>query len=140
MEIAGDWAGAARAWAILGCPYEQAIVLGLYGGAPEQRESFEILERLGAVPALQALRRRLQNLGVRGVPRGARPSTKEHPFRLTRREAQILELLRGGLSNPAIAKRLFVSARTVDHHVSAVLAKLGATTRAEAIEISRRRR
>lgn len=138
MEIAGDWSGAARAWATFGCPYEQALVLGLYGGAAEKKESFEILERLGAKPAIQALRRRLQSLGVRGVPRGARPSTKDHPFGLTRREAQILDLVRDGLSNPAIAKRLFVSARTVDHHVSAVLAKLGASTRAEAIEIARR--
>ncbi len=138
MEISGDWSGAARAWDALGCPYEQAIVLGLHGGAAEQKEAFGILERLGAAPAADALRRRLQALGVRGVPRGARSSTKDHPFRLTQREAQILALLGEGLSNPTIAKRLFVSARTVDHHVSAVLGKLGATTRAEAIAIARR--
>ena len=76
--------------------------------------------------------------GVRGVPRGQRSSTQGHPLGLTRREAQILALMRDGLRNAAIAKRLFVSTRTVDHHVSAILGKLGATSRTQAIEIGGR--
>jgi len=137
MEISGKWQDAARAWQALGCPYEQAIVLGWHGGEPEQREALKIFERLGANPATEALRRRMRSHGIRGVPRGARSSTQKHPFGLTRREAQILELMRDGLRNAAIAKRLFVSPRTVDHHVSAILTKLDVSSRIEAIDVAR---
>lgn len=137
LEISGKWQDAARSWQTLGCPYEQAIVLGWHGGEPEQREALRIFERLGATPAMEALRRRMRSHGIRAVPRGARSSTQKHPFGLTRREAQILELMRDGLRNAAIAKRLFLSPRTVDHHVSAILTKLGVSSRIEAIDIAR---
>jgi DNA-binding CsgD family transcriptional regulator/tetratricopeptide (TPR) repeat protein len=133
LEIAGDWQGAAALWERLGCPYERAVVLGLHGGEAEQREALAGLERLGAAPAAQLVRGQMRARGVRRVPRGARGSTKAHPHGLTHRETEILGLMAEGLSNPAIGKRLFVSARTVDHHVSAILAKLGVPTRAGAI-------
>jgi DNA-binding NarL/FixJ family response regulator len=76
--------------------------------------------------------------GVRGVPRGSRPSTRSNPHGLTRREAEILALLSEGLRNSAIAKRLFLSTKTVDHHVSAILTKLGVPSRAQAIATARR--
>jgi DNA-binding CsgD family transcriptional regulator/tetratricopeptide (TPR) repeat protein len=138
MEISGNWQAAAHAWQTLGCPYEHAILLGWYGSEPEQREALTIFERLGAAPAAEALRRRMRDRGIRGIPRGVRSSTQRNRFGLTRREAQILALMPEGLRNAAIAKRLFLSTRTVDHHVSAILAKLGVTSRAEAIEIARR--
>jgi DNA-binding CsgD family transcriptional regulator len=137
-EIAGNWRDAARAWQSLGCPYEQAIVLGWYGGEPEQREALAIFARLGAAPAADSLRRQMRAGGIRRIPRGAHSSTQQNPYGLTRREAQILALMRDGLRNAAIARHLFLSTRTVDHHVSAVLAKLGATSRTQAIEIARR--
>jgi DNA-binding CsgD family transcriptional regulator/tetratricopeptide (TPR) repeat protein len=136
MEISGDWLAAARAWQTLGCPYEHALLLGWYGGEPEQREALAIFGRLGAAPAAEALRRRMRARGIRKIPRGARPSTQGNRFGLTRREAQILALMHDGLRNAAIAKRLFLSTRTVDHHVSAIFAKLGVTSRAEAVEIA----
>jgi DNA-binding CsgD family transcriptional regulator/tetratricopeptide (TPR) repeat protein len=137
LEISGDWRGAARAWEELGCPYEQAIVLGWYGTEPEQREALAILDRMGAAPAAQALRRQMRERGVRSVPRGSRTSTRCNPLGLTRREAEILALLSEGLRNAAIARRLFVSTKTVDHHVSAILAKLGVPSRAEAVAMAR---
>ena len=137
-EIAGNWRDAARAWQALGCPYEQAIVLGWYGGEPEQREALAIFARLGATPAADSLRRQMRAGGIRGIPRGAHTSTQQNPYGLTRREAQILALMRDGLRNAAIARHLFLSTRTVDHHVSAVLAKLGATSRTQAVELARR--
>jgi DNA-binding CsgD family transcriptional regulator len=137
LEIARDWRGAARAWKELGCPYERALVLGWYGAEPEQREALAILDQLGAAPAAQTLRRQMRARGVRAVPRGSQAATRHHSLGLTRREAQILALLSEGLRNAAIARRLFVSTKTVDHHVSAILAKLGVPSRAEAVAMAR---
>ena len=59
-------------------------------------------------------------------------SAFESPAGLTDRQLEILRLVAAGLSNAEIAQRLVVSPRTVDHHVSAILAKLGVPTRREA--------
>jgi len=139
LELAGDWRGAARAWNALGCPYERASVLAWYGSEPEQRDALAIFEQLGAAPAAQALRKQMRAQGVRGVPRGSRESTRSHEHGLTKREAEILTLLSEGLRNSAIAKRLFVSTKTVDHHVSAILTKLGVSSRAEAVAMARKK-
>jgi DNA-binding NarL/FixJ family response regulator len=69
---------------------------------------------------------------VRRIPRGPQAGTRAHPEGLTPRQAEILDLLAGGLTNAQIAERLVLSVRTVDHHVSAVLEKLGVATRGEA--------
>jgi DNA-binding CsgD family transcriptional regulator len=138
LEISGDWHGAARAWQRLGCPYEQACMLAWYGAEEEQRQALAIFEQLGATPATLALRKKMRDRGVRGIPRGARTSTRGHPHGLTRREAEILALLSDGLRNSVIARRLFVSTKTVDHHVSAILSKLGVRTRAEAVALAHR--
>ena len=137
LEISGDWRAAADAWKDLGCLYEYAIVLAWHGAEPEQREGLDILDNMGAAPAAQALRRQLRERGVRRVPRGSRPTTRNNPLGLTRREAEILALLSDGLRNAAIAKRLFVSTKTIDHHVSAILTKLDVRSRAEAAAVAR---
>lgn len=139
LEIAGDWRGAAQMWQSLGCAYEQASLLGWNGTEEEQRNALTIFDQLGAGPAAAMLRKRMRELGVRGVPRGLRDSTRNNPHGLTKREAEILELLSEGLRNSSIAKRLFLSPKTVDHHVSAILAKLGVPSRAEAVALARKR-
>jgi DNA-binding CsgD family transcriptional regulator len=136
-EISGDWRGAAAAWRTLGCPYEYACQLAWHGAEAEQRQALTILEQLGAAPAARLLRRQMRMRGVRRVPRGSRPSTRGHPLGLTRREAEILGLLVDGLRSSSIAKRLYVSPKTVEHHVSAILAKLGVSSRAEAVALTR---
>ncbi len=67
LEISGDWQGAAHAWQELGCPYERANMLGLYGGESELREALAVYEELGAAPAAQALRKEMRARGVQGI-------------------------------------------------------------------------
>ena len=138
QEISGDWRGAASAWKALGCPYEHASLLGWHGSEADQRAALEIFENLGAKPAAQSLRRQMRAGGVRRIPRGARSSTRGNVFGLTRREAEILALLAQNMRSSLIAKRLFVSPKTVEHHVSAILAKLGVSSRAEAVALARK--
>jgi DNA-binding NarL/FixJ family response regulator len=73
----------------------------------------------------------MRRLGL-AVPRGPRVATRSNPAGLTARQLEVLALLVEGLTNAEIADRLVVSPRTAEHHVTAVLAKLGATTRVEA--------
>jgi DNA-binding CsgD family transcriptional regulator len=137
LEIAGDWRAAARVWKDLGCRYEEASVLALYGEEPEQRDALAIFDQMGAAPAAQALRQRMRATGIQCVPRGTRGSTRRNPLGLTQREAQILALVSDGMRNSAIAKRLFLSTKTVDRHVSSILTKLGVQSRGEAVAKAR---
>jgi len=97
------------------------------------RAALEIFMRLGAAPAVEITRRRLRERGVRGVSHGPRRATRANPHGLTNRELEVLPLIAEGLSNTKIAERLSASPKTIEHHVSAVLAKLQARSRAEAV-------
>jgi DNA-binding CsgD family transcriptional regulator/tetratricopeptide (TPR) repeat protein len=131
LQVAGRWQEAAGDWAGRGCPYEQARALA--EGTTEARlEALCIFDTLGARPAAERLRHALRAAGVRRIPRGPRASTRAQPAGLTAREVQILGLVAENLTNAEIGSRLHISPKTVDHHVSAVLEKLGVATRREA--------
>jgi DNA-binding CsgD family transcriptional regulator len=137
LQMSGDWAGAAAAWERIGCPYERALAL-MDGDHAAQRAALVELERLGAEPAAELARRRLRAGGARGIPRGPRAATRANPVGLTNRQMEVLALLAAGLSNGEIAQRLYAAPKTVEHHVSAVLDKLGARSRAQAVATARR--
>ena len=130
--LRGDWRSAADAWLAVGDPYEHALELAGSGQVEPALEALAILDGLGAAPAVALVRRRLRGLGVARLPRRPQPGTLTNPAGLTDRQLEILRLVATGLSNAEIAQRLVVSPRTVDHHVSAILAKLGVPTRREA--------
>ena len=131
-ELTGDHERAAQLWTELGCPYEAALALAGVEDEGALRRSLAELQRLGAERAAALVARRLRERGARRVPRGPRRTTTQNPAGLTTREVQVLELLAQGLRNADIAGRLFVSEKTVGHHVSAILRKLEVRTRGEA--------
>jgi ATP/maltotriose-dependent transcriptional regulator MalT len=127
--LAGDTRGAADAWAELGCAYTAADALGDCDDVDAVRGAFERLTALGARPRARQLARKLRALGVREVPRGPRATTRANPAGLTAREVDVASLVVAGLANNEIAATLVLSTKTVDHHVSSILAKLGVPSR-----------
>jgi DNA-binding CsgD family transcriptional regulator len=138
LELAGDHAGAASRWRELGCPYDAAVAAAWSDDDETALEGYEALIAIEAGGTARVVARRLRTRGVRGLTRGPRTATRRSPGQLTRRELDVIRLLAEGLRNADIAGRLFLSRRTVDHHVSAVLRKLGTRTRGEAVAEARR--
>lgn len=86
---------------------------------------------MGATNPGAVAERALRRLGVRTWRRSpGRPGASD-PGGLTGREHEILALLASGMTNPEIADRLFLSRKTVERHVSNVLAKVGVRNWAE---------
>ena len=139
MQIAGSWQPAAAAWRELGCPYEQATAMADSEEPSTLLEALEIYDGLGALPAGRLVRERLRRMGVKGVRRGPRAETRSNPAGLTPRQAEVLALLTDGMTNGEIAERLYVSRKTIDHHVSALLTKLDVKTRHEAVVVAKDR-
>ncbi len=98
-----------------------------------QHQALALFKQLGAAPAANLLRQKLRQQGTLEIPRGPRASTRQNVAGLTNRQLEVLLLLADGLSNAEIASRLSTSVRTMDHHVSAILSKLGVHSRAQAI-------
>ncbi|HEX4579860.1 MAG TPA: AAA family ATPase [Candidatus Dormibacteraeota bacterium] len=131
-QVAGDWERAAELWQRLGCPYEAALSLADADDEGALRHALVDLQRLGARPAAGLVARNLRGRGARSFPRGPRPSTLRHAAGLTNREREVLARIAEGLQDREIAELLFVSQRTVGHHVSAILRKLGVSSRKQA--------
>jgi DNA-binding CsgD family transcriptional regulator/tetratricopeptide (TPR) repeat protein len=136
LQVDGRWQAAADAWHALDRPYERALALIEVGTPSALIQAFDILDRLGAGPAMALAAERLRSLGER-VPHGMRSSTRANPAGLTTREVEVLQLVSDGLTNAEIAARLFVSDKTVEHHVSRILGKLRVTSRREAAKTAR---
>ncbi|HXV96428.1 MAG TPA: AAA family ATPase [Gaiellaceae bacterium] len=127
-----DWLGAADAYGEVGWSYDRALMLSLLDDQESLTQALELARGLGAEPLTRRVAGRLRELGLR-VPAGPREATRSNPAGLTARQLEVLELLAEGLTNTEIAERLVVSPRTAEHHVAAVLRKLGAATRRAAV-------
>jgi len=75
----------------------------------------------------------MRTSGIKSIPRGIRKSTQSNAALLTSRELDVLQLLKEGLQNKEIAGKLFISAKTVDHHISSILFKLDVHSRIKAV-------
>jgi DNA-binding NarL/FixJ family response regulator len=124
-------------------PYETARTRLILAGAVrtsepevaqiEARDALRTFEDLGAGRDADEAAALLRDLGGR-----ARRAGSKGLGTLTKRESEVLDLLAEGMSNPEIAQRLFLSRKTVEHHVASILSKLGAKNRAEALRVAGR--
>lgn len=136
LIMQGDWRAAAGEWEKIGCPYERAEAL-TYGDESARRVALGTFVELGGIPAADRVRSQLRASGVTDLPMRKRTAPGEEP--ITRRQREVLALVAEGLTNAQIAERLFISEKTVGHHVSAVLQRLEARSRTEAVAVARRR-
>ena len=136
--VDGNWQAAADGWRALRHPYEQAIALS-HGDEDAQGQALDIWDRLGGAPAATRLRRLMRANGASVIPRGPIADTRANLAGLTRRQAHVLELVAEGMTNAEIAARLCISGKTAEHHVSAILARLGVTSRREAVAAAHKR-
>jgi DNA-binding CsgD family transcriptional regulator/tetratricopeptide (TPR) repeat protein len=132
LMLAGEHRDAAAAWEAVGCPLWSAYALALSAEIRDAQECLDILTRLDAPAVRHAVLRERHARGL-AVPRGPRQASRANPAGLTAREAEVLQLLADGLSYAEVADRLVLSEKTVGHHVSAVLRKLGEPTRSRAV-------
>ena len=119
-------------WEELSCPYEQALSL-FDGNEDNKRKALSIIQQLGADAVSEKLKMEMRSSGIKKIPRGIRESTKINPAQLTNRELDVLQLLKNGTHNKEIAVTLFISPKTVDHHISSILFKLDVSSRAKAV-------
>jgi DNA-binding CsgD family transcriptional regulator len=130
LEISGDWQAAVDAWRARGCLYDTALAQ-LGGDVDAVQAALATFRQLGAKAAARRARQRLTAL--RGPTRGSRHAkVPADPHGLTGREREVLELLTAGRTNAEIAATLYISRKTVGHHVSAIITKLGVENRTHA--------
>jgi DNA-binding CsgD family transcriptional regulator/tetratricopeptide (TPR) repeat protein len=132
LMLEGGHRAAASQWQALGCPLWSAYALAFSPDTGDAQECLDLLAGLGATAVRHVVLRDRRARGLR-VPRGPRHSSRTSPAGLTARETEVLVLLADGLSYAEVAERLVLSEKTVGHHVSSVLRKLGEPTRSRAV-------
>jgi len=133
LELAGRHGEAADAFDQIGQIYDAAMVRLHDTDEGALRQAASTFDDLGARVAATRARRRMRELGISNIPRGPRSGTRAAPAGLTAREQEVLVLLTEGLSDKEISRRLVISDRTVHHHVSAILSKIGVASRSAAV-------
>ncbi|ULQ51988.1 AAA family ATPase [Flavihumibacter fluvii] len=123
---------AAIFWEKKGCPFEKAFAL-CAGNEDDKREALVLFQQLGADAIYEKVKMEMRATGIKKIPRGLRESTKTNPAQLTNRELDIIQLLQKAIQNKDIAEKLFISPKTVDHHISSIFFKLDVNSRAKAV-------
>jgi DNA-binding CsgD family transcriptional regulator len=140
LAAVGEWRAAAVVWERLGCPFERAHALAEADDEEALLTALGLAAGLGADPLAARLRAKLRAYGVQRVPRGPRADTRANPAGLTARQLEVFALLCEGLTDAEIGGRLVLSVKTVNHHVSAVLDKLGVNNCHDAVRMAERTR
>jgi DNA-binding CsgD family transcriptional regulator len=133
MTLSGRHLDAADWWHRCGATYDEAMALADADDPTSRTRAVERLDLLGATAVADSIRLRLRQDGIANVPQRPRTSTLANPSGLTNRQLDVAKLVARGLTNAEIASRLYISPKTADHHVSAVLAKLGLPSRRDVV-------
>ncbi len=120
-------------WENWDSPYEQALAL-FEGNDADKKKALAMVQALGAEAVYEKMKLEMRSTGIKSIPRGIRKSTRSNAAHLTDRELDVLRSLKEGLQNKEIANKLFISAKTVDHHISSILLKLGVNSRMKAVQ------
>src|SRR6476619_6147232 len=137
LQLEGAHEAAADDFHHRSMPYDAALALVDSGDSALAARALDILDRLGADAVAAKVRRDLRSQGISVVPARRRSATLANPAGLTTRQTEVLCLLDDGLTNAELAERLYLSVKTVDHHVSAILTKLDVTKRRDAVRRAR---
>ncbi len=137
LVLNGAYEAAADEFHRLSMPYDAALALVDSSDPGNAARALDLLDRLGADAVASKVRRDLRVAGQSVVPARRRTATLANPAGLTARQVEVLRLLDEGLTNTELADRLFLSVKTVDHHVSAILAKLEVNRRRDAVRKAR---
>ena len=129
LTLTGRHDEAASWWRQAGAPFDEAMCCADSADVALRTRGIERLDLLGAVTVADRLRLLLRQDGVSAVPQRPQASTRANPAGLTNRQLDVAKLVARGFSNPEIAGRLFISPKTAEVHVSAVLSKLGVANR-----------
>lgn len=136
LELSGRHVEASAAWTRLGLPFDAALA-GIHSSDPVVAASaLTTLDELDVPGATARARALLQDRGLRIQPARPRQTTRANPSGLTNRQLDVARLLARGYTNRELAKTLYISPRTADHHVSAILAKLGLSNRRDVIRLA----
>jgi DNA-binding NarL/FixJ family response regulator len=133
LLLDGKFEAAADEFQQLSMPCDAALALVDSGDVDLARHGLDVLDRLGAAAVVAKSRRDLRSRGVAVVPARRRSTTIANPAGLTSRQIEVLRLIGEGLTNAELADRLYLSPKTVDHHVSAILTKRDVPGRRDAI-------
>ena len=132
LMVRERWVDAASVWQDLDCRPWAALCLGLGSDLDGVRKALTTFDDLRTPGVRDAVLRYRREHGL-ASPRNPRTSSRNNPAQLTFRELEVLRLVSEGLSNLEVAHQLFISEKTVGHHMSAVLRKLDQPTRARAV-------
>jgi DNA-binding CsgD family transcriptional regulator/tetratricopeptide (TPR) repeat protein len=135
--LTGQCTRAAEAFDALGAPYDAALALIDSGDPDAARGAVDVLDRLGAAAVAARVRLDLRSRGLRTVPAPRWATTLTNPAGLTARQVEVLRLIDEGLTSVEMAQRLFLSVKTVDHHVAAIMTKLDVPRRRDAVRRAR---
>jgi DNA-binding CsgD family transcriptional regulator len=134
LELDGEWNQAAQYWTELDCPYDAAMALTGASDETLLREAFATFNSLNALPATRIIREKMRQIGARSIPAQSRATTRAHPFGLTKREQEVLALICAEYNNAQIAIKLHIQIKTVERHVTSILAKMGVPNRTSAAQ------
>jgi DNA-binding NarL/FixJ family response regulator len=127
--LSGRYEEAAAWWHRAGAFFDEAMAWADSQDVTLQVNAIERLDLVEAIAVADRYRLVMRQAGVAQVPQRPRVSTRANPAGLTNRQLDVAKLVARGFTNAEIAGRLYISPKTADHHVSAVLTKLGLPNR-----------